>query len=61
MANCPNETKWWLEANNPLNDEDWRPLLFGDNDELPAARELAIELHRINAPVQFRVVPRNDN
>ncbi len=56
MPRRSNNKLWRLEAINPFTHIDWQPLWDIDEGELTANQELAEELNRINAPVEFRIV-----
>jgi hypothetical protein len=52
----PREKPWRLEVSDPQRTADWRLLRAFDEGQLAAYQELRVELNRINAPVQLRIV-----
>lgn len=54
------QTLWRFEVNNPLKSTEWRPLWEITEAQLVASQELRDELNKINAPVQLRIVRRDE-
>lgn len=54
------QMQWRFEVNNPLTSTEWRPLWEFDEDQLVSSQELRDELNKINAPVQLRIVRKDE-